>query len=195
MSLIFRESTLYEWLTDYDGFSYEFKRFIFQITQAFGLDCRFDSNTLRLAHAKWKEDCEVWRTQHFAGEADALSHIKVAALLLHNLASSPFIAGLYDHEFTTEPEYHFSGTPEQYDEARQDLISAREVILSLDFCISIICWYEERRIDRTDPHVFRMTVDLRHDIISYLVSRQSEQKAVYLILKALFIRRPLSTRN
>jgi hypothetical protein len=153
----FNETTLYGWLSDYDSFSYEFKRYIFQLAQAFELECRFDNNTLQLAHAKWGEDCEIWRTQHFEGETVALSHIKLAALLLHNLASAPFIAGLYHHEYTSDLDYQFSGTEEQYGEAKQDLVSAREVILSLDFCISIICWYEERRIDRIDPYEFRMT--------------------------------------
>jgi hypothetical protein len=186
--MMFKESTLYEWLSDYDSFSYEFKRFVFQITQAFGLLCRFDENTLKLVHEKWNEDCEIWRTQHFDGEADALSHIKLSALLLHHLSASPYISGLFKHDYTSDLHYQFSGTTEQLEEAKQDVVSAREAIFSLDFCISVICWYEERRIDRIEPHIFRMTPDLRHDIISYLVSRNTDQKAIYLILKALFIR-------
>jgi hypothetical protein len=186
----FTPETLYGWLSDYDSFSYEFKRFCFQIGQAFGLSLEFDSNTLKLAHQKWHEDSEIWRTQHFPNEADALSHIKLVALLLHHLSSSPFFSGVYEHDFQKDPDYRFAGNEHHFQEARGELIAAREAILSLDFCLSIICWYEERRIDREQAFEFRMTRDLRHDIISHLVSRKTDPKSLYLILKALFIRPP-----
>lgn len=186
----FSSSTLYDWLSDYESFSYDFKRFCFQIGQAFGLSLEFDSNTLQLAHQKWNEDSEIWRTQHFPNEASALSHIKLIALLLHHLSASPFFSAVYEHQFENQPDYSFAGSEKQYAEARAELIAAREAILSLDFCLSIICWYEERRIDREQPFEFRMTRDLRHDVISHLVSRQTDPKALYLILKALFIRSP-----
>jgi hypothetical protein len=184
----FKETTLYEWLIDYESFQYEFKRFCVEITQAFDLDCRFDNNTLALAHKKWREDCEIWRTQHFDEAAEHLSHIKVAPLLLHHLSRAPFIAALFDHAFTSDPHYRFSGDDSQKAEARSDLVAAREAILSLDFCISIICWYEERRIDRVERYRFNMTVEFRHDIISYLLARGDDPKALYLILEALFLR-------
>lgn len=186
----FKESTLYEWRSDYDSFADSFKRYVIYITQAFGLDCRFDDNTLREAHRKWAEDCEIWRKQHFKGEVEALSHIKLAALLLHHLSRVPFISALYEHEFTSDLHYEFSGTESQKEEAKGQLVAAREVILSLDFCISIICWYEERRIDRVEAYRFNMTVDMRHDIISFLVARGADAKPLYLILKALFLRTP-----
>jgi hypothetical protein len=191
MPIQFGPSTLYDWLSDFDSFNYEFRRFCFQIGQAFGLDLQFDGNTLRLVHQKWHDDCENWRTQHFPGEpAAALSHIKVSALLLHHLSAAPFFSAVYDHEYTSDLNYTFCGSPAQYDEARSELIAAREAILSFDFCLAIICWYEERRIDREQAYTFRMTRDLRHDMISYLVSRKTDPKALYLILKALFIRFP-----
>ncbi|MBB4258046.1 hypothetical protein GGD64_002058 [Bradyrhizobium sp. CIR3A] len=60
----------------------------------------------------------------------------------------------------------------------------------LIFALAVIGWYEENRIDRKEPFVLRLTPELRHNILSYLVSRQSDPKAVYLILESLFIRRP-----
>jgi hypothetical protein len=186
----FGPSTLYDWLSDYGSFNYEFRRFCFQIGQAFSLDLQFDGNQLKLAHGKWHDDCEDWRTHHFPGQATAISHVKMAALLLHHLSATPFFSGVYDHAFSSNPDYRFVGTPAQFEEAKAELVAAREAILSLDFCLSIICWYEERRIDREQAYEFRMTRDLRHDIISYLVSRNTDPKALYLILKALFIRSP-----
>jgi len=186
----FRESTLYGWLSDYDSFADSFKRYIVYITQAFGLDCRFDENTLHEAHRKWAEDCEIWRKQHFKEESEALSHIKLTALLLHHLSRVPFISALYEHEYTSDLHYEFAGTDAQKQEARDQLVAAREVILSLDFCISVICWYEERRID--GEYRFNMNVEFRHDIISFLVARGADPKPLYLILKALFMRKPTS---
>ncbi|RZM99100.1 hypothetical protein CWO91_36435 [Bradyrhizobium genosp. SA-3] len=55
---------------------------------------------------------------------------------------------------------------------------------SLYFCLAVICWYEENRIDRKELFVLRLS----HDILSYLVSRQTDPKAVYLIIESLFIR-------
>lgn len=133
-------------------------------------------------------DCEVWRTQHFPNETDALSHTKVVALLLHNLALAPYISRLAEHEYQNDLDYRFSGTSNQYVEARKDLIAAREVILALDFCLAVIACYESNRIDRKETFVFRLTPELRHDILSYLVSRQTDPKAIYLFLEALFIR-------
>lgn len=184
----FAADTLYDWQSDYDAFNYAFKRFCFQIAQAFSLDVQFDSNALKLVHEKWAADCEIWRTQHFPGETAALSHIKVAALLLHNLSISPYIGQVKPHQFNSERHYSFSGSAAQLEEAKADLVAARDVVLALDFCLSVICWYEENRIDRVEAFVFRMTPDLRHDVLSYLVSRQTDPKALYLILKALFIR-------
>src|SRR5690242_3208799 len=117
----FDPDTLYDWLGNYEDFSYSFKRYCFQIGQAFGLDIRFDSNTLKLAHQKWVADCEVWRTQHFPHETDALSHAKVCALLLHNLATVPYIASVVEYEYKNDLQYQFSGSAEQLVEARADL--------------------------------------------------------------------------
>jgi hypothetical protein len=188
----FEPDTLYDWLEDCEGFCYSFKRYCFSIAQAFGLDITFDSNSLKLAHQKWASDCEIWRTQHFPNETDALSHTKVVALLLHNLAPAPYISRVVDHEFTNDLDYQFCGSEPQYIEARKDLIAARDVVLALDFCLAVIAWYEGNRIDRKEQFAFRLTPDLRHDILSYLVARQTDPKAVYLFLEALFIRTPLS---
>lgn len=180
--------TVYAWLTDYESFAYDFKRTCFVTCQALGLDCRFDEAALKLVHDKWVEACEAWRTEHFPEEADALSHLKVIALLLYHLSLSPYISAVYNHSFGNDLYYSFSGTDEEKLEARDEIVAAREVILALDFCISVAVWYEERRIDRASPFDNRMTRDLRHDIISYLVSRQGDSKGLYLVLKALFIR-------
>lgn len=186
----FEPDTLYDWLADYESFSYSFKRYCFALGQAFGLDIRFDSNTLKLAHENWVADCEVWRTQHFPNETDALSHTKLCALLLHALSTVPYIASVAEHDYNEDLEYRFTGSAKQFGEAKADLVAAREVVLALDFCLSVISWYEQNRIDRKEQFSFRLTPDLRHDIISYLVARQTEPKAIYLILEALYVRMP-----
>lgn len=190
--ILFEPDTVYDWLTDFESFSYSFKQYCFLIAQAFGLEITFDSNTLKLAHEKWSADCEVWRTQHFPNETDALSPAKVGALLLHNLSTGPYIARVAEHEFKSELRYRFAGTVEQKAEAKADLVAAREVVLALDFCLMVLCWYEGNRIDRREPFAFRLTPELRHDMISYLVSRNTDPKAIYLILEALFARTPVA---
>ncbi|UQR61632.1 hypothetical protein LRP30_33140 [Bradyrhizobium sp. C-145] len=184
----FEPDTLYDWLSDYDSFAYAFKRYCFQITRALSLAIDFDSNTLKLVHEKWSADCEIWRTQHFPQDTEALSHAKVGALLLYNLALNPYISTVRLHDFNEELQYRFTGNAAQLEAARADLIAAREVVLAFDFCLAVICWYEENRVDRKELFVLRLTPELRHDILSYLVSRQTDPKAIYLILECLFIR-------
>jgi hypothetical protein len=184
-----KENTLYDWLNNYEEFSYEFKRFCVVICQAFDLECRFDETVLKNAHNDWKEECEAWRTQHFGRETEALSHIKVLALLLFHFSRVPFIANLYDHEFSSDRDYTFSGNDEQRASVKADIDAGREALLTLDFCIGIICAYEEARTDRKDPFQYRLTLELRHDIISFLLARGDDSKALYLILEALFVRR------
>ena len=191
----FEPDTLYDWLQDGEGFCYSFKRYCVTIAQAFGLEITFDSNTLKLAHEKWAAECEVWRTQHFPNETDALSHTKVVALLLHYLAPAPYISRVADHEYSSDLQYQFCGTEPQFIEAREDIVAAREVVLALDFCIAVISWYESNRIDRKEEFNLRLTPELRHDILSYLVARQTDPKAVYLFLEALFIRTPASAKT
>jgi len=92
------------------------------------------------------------------------------------------------HDFEMDLQYRLAGNQAQLKAARDDLVAARDVVLAFDFCLAVICWYEENRIDRKELFVLRLKLELRHDILSYLVSRQTDPKAVYLILESLFIR-------
>ncbi|RXH33198.1 hypothetical protein XH94_30415 [Bradyrhizobium zhanjiangense] len=49
----------------------------------------------------------------------------------------------------------------------------------LIFCLAVICWYEENRIDGKELFVLRLTPELRHDILSYLVSRPIRKRSTH----------------
>jgi len=54
----------------------------------------------------------------------------------------------------------------------------------------VINWFERARTDRIQDFTFRMTLDLAHDIMFYLQTKQKDPTAIYLILKALYARDP-----
>ncbi|MEK9281170.1 hypothetical protein MTR72_16360 [Bradyrhizobium sp. ISRA442] len=54
-------------------------------------------------------------------------------------------------------QYRFTGNAAQLEAARADLIAAREVVLAFDFCLAVICWYEENRVDGKKLFVLRLT--------------------------------------
>ncbi len=98
---------------------------------------------------------------------------------------APYIARVSALAFETD--LRFAGNQAQLKAARDDLVATRDVVLAFDFFLAVLCWYEENRIDRKELFVLRLTPELRHDILPYLVARQTDPKAVYLILESLFI--------
>ena len=180
---------IYNWMADHDTFLYEFKRYCVTTLQAFNIHCTFDDAELALACRAWSADCEVWRTKQFEAEAQFISPMKAVALLLFNLSQVRFISSMSNHKFDTDRvDYTFQGSGEEFTEARDDLTAAPEAVLSFDFSMSVLCWYERYRIDRFETFVYRITSELRHDFLSYITGRSTEARGLYLALEAAFVR-------
>jgi hypothetical protein len=184
----FDKNTLDRWMSDYEEFNYEFRTFCNMHFKVHGIQVDFVPNVTKQIHNQWTQDHQYWLDQETDERTQALSHVKICALLLANLVSEPFLGNFYDHEYQEDVPYVFRGTDAQKAAARQDLIDGREHVLSLDFVILIIDWYERNRIDRATLFRQPMTEDMRHDLINYLLSGKVEKKALYLILKALYLR-------
>ncbi|MQX37929.1 hypothetical protein [Roseospira navarrensis] len=184
----FNESAFKRWQEDFDDFNYGFRSYCFQQFRVYSIHVDFVPGALQQIHRRWVERCEVWLNQETHPTTKKLSHIKRAALLLHALTSIQFLGNFQEHEYDEEQKYDFRGTADQFNQSKQDLIDAREAVLALDFVLNIIHYFESNRIDREEPFSVRLTMDMRHDILSYILSGEPQEKALYLILKALYLR-------
>lgn len=176
------------WQSDYDEFNYAFRGYCFLQFRAYGIHAEFVPKVTRQIHALWVESCGRWLEKETDSKTQKLSYLKRASLLLHALVSIEFMGNVVEYEYNEEDKVKFRGQPDQYAASRQDLIDAREVVLALDFVLNIIHYFEINRIDRIEPFKIRLTADMRHDLISYLLSGKKDEKAIYLILKALYLR-------
>lgn len=178
--------TIDEWLRDYEAFNYAFRHYCFQQFQAFGVKADFVPDALKGIHRQWAEDCQEWQASQVEA-SEKLSYLKIIALLLHNLCHVPFLGTLSDHEYSKK-DFTYAGPRSEFVENRRDLIDGREIILAFDYCFLVLDWIERNRTDKVGDYVVRLTSDMRHDFLSYLLSGDRERKAIYLILKALFLR-------
>lgn len=176
------------WESEYDEFNYAFRKFCFMQFRAYGVHAEFVPNVTRQIHTMWLESCTRWLNKETDAKTEKLSYLKRASLLLTALVSTPFLGHVVEHDYDEDAKVIFRGPPEVYASSRQDLIDAREVVLALDFVLLIIHYFEINRIDRVEEFKVRLTVDMRHDLISYLLSGKAEEKSLYLILKALYLR-------
>lgn len=184
----FDKNKLDEWLSDYDSFNYAFREFCIAHLKVHSLHAEFVPNVTRQIHAQWVADHSEWLDNETDEHTKQLSHVKICALLLYNLTSEPFFGNMFEHNYDEEVPYIFRGTDQEKASARQDLIDGREKILALDFCFLIINWYEKNRIDRALPYRQPLTPDMRHDLISYLLTGSVDRKSLYLILKGIYLR-------
>lgn len=184
----FDETKLDEWLSDYESFNYAFRQFCYANFKVHELDAQFIPNVIKQIHAQWVTDNEKWLNEETPEHTTRLSHVKILALLLYNLNAEPFLGNFFDHEYQEDVPYAFKGTDEEKAAARRDLIDGREAILALDFCLLIINWFEKNRMDRAIPYRQPMTPDMRHDLLGYLLNGSVDRKALYLILKAMYLR-------
>lgn len=177
------------WQQNFDIFEYDFKKYCFLLFRAYKVHADFVPKVLSQIHSQWVENVEHWLQTETSPNTVRLSHLKRAALLLNALVSLEYLTNFVEHEYDEEEKVTFRGTAAQYTESRQDLIDAREAVISLDFVLNIIDYFEKNRIDREEEYTVRLTFDMRHDLIGYLLSGHAEEKALYLILKALYLRR------
>jgi hypothetical protein len=94
-----------------------------------------------------------------------------------------------EHEYNGRESVYFAGQPGDREENKKDLIDAREAVLALDFCFLILDAIERSRTDKIGQYVMPLTLDMRHDLLVYLISGERERQAIFLVLKALLLRR------
>jgi hypothetical protein len=184
----FSEGRLDAWRDDLDAFAYDFKRFCFENFRLHGLRATFIPKVLDQIHERWRSTCQQWLEADVDDRTQRLSHVKICGILLYCLVKEPFLGNLYDHVYTDEATHSFAGTQAQQQAARQDLVDAREAVLALDFVLLVINWFEHNRTDRSEPYRQPLTDDMRHDLLSYLITDETSPKSLYLILKAMYLR-------
>lgn len=176
------------WQSNYEEFNFSFRRYCFIQLKAYSLHADFVPNVTKQIHEQWVDSCQKWLADRTDHNTTKLSYLKRASLLLHSLVSIQFLGNFKEHTYEEELKFTFRGNDTQYLDSRKDLIDARDAILSLDFVLNIINYFEEHRIDRVEPFRMPLTLDMRHDLLFYLLSGEVDDKALYLILKALYLR-------
>lgn len=177
-----------EWLNDYEAFNHDFRSFCGMHFRVHEIHSEFIPEVLKQIHAQWKKDHDSWLEDEMGDGTIALSQTKICALLLYNLVSEAFLGNVFPHEYQEENKYTFRGTDEQKEQAKADLLDAREASLALDFIILTINWIEQNRIDRATEFRQPLTPGMRHDLLSFLLHGRRDRKAIYLILEALYLR-------
>ena len=123
--------------------------------------------------------------------SNGLAQLKVFAILMHHLAQVPWVKSLEEFDFENSRDsqkYEFAGNAEDLQNTRADINAGRGAFLGYQFCMAHIRWCEINRTDKAEPFVFRMTEELEHNFLSYLLSEKRDSMAIYLFLEALFVR-------
>jgi hypothetical protein len=177
------------WKKDFDKFRVEFLEYCHPVTKAGGYYLTFAQSLLSTAHSGWVAECEKWDAGYIMPDSDGLSHLKTLAILLHSLASVEWVTQFEVFDPADERDGHtFEGEKEDYDEFCAALNAGRGTYLAFQFCILIVNWYESARTDRAQEFELRLTHDLEHDFMVYLLSERREPMAIFLFLKALYVR-------
>ena len=180
---------LSRWKSSFDDFRYDFLSFCHPLTKAGGYYLFFNQALMNTAHSSWVAECERWEAAYIMPDSNGLSHLKTLSILLYCFACVEWVRDF--EEFDPESErdgYIFNGSSEDYEEFRGALNAGRGTYLVFQFCIQVINWYEAGRIDRRQKFELRLTHDLEHDIMVYLLSERRDPMAIFLFLKALYVR-------
>lgn len=180
-----------EWMADYDAFFGAFMRIMQPFLKCCGYWFEWDSGALKAAHAAWVAECGEWEKSRLMAGSNGLAQLKVLAILMHHLAQVPWVTALTKFDFETSRDaskYEFAGTAEDRENTRADINAGRGAYLGYLFCMNHIRWCERNRTDKLQPFVFRITDELEHNFLSYLLSERRDSMAIYLFLEALFVR-------
>jgi len=192
------QDCLDQWLADYEHFRRDFLHFCYFISKGCGYYPHVDFGLLETAHKEWIALYEVWESKYLMGTSNGLSHLKIMALLLFSLAQVEWVKDLEEFDPSDDRrEGEYNGTPEEREESRKDINAGRGTFLAFQFVSAILNAFEEARDDRVQPFQHRLTPDLEHDFMVYLLSERREPMAIFLIFKALYVRdeKPKATSN
>jgi hypothetical protein len=187
----FTSDCLDRWLEDFEAFNYDFTRYCNFLARGIGYNPEVNFSLLKAAHEGWHSQCRLWATTYVAADSEGLSHFKIMSILLDKLASFDWVLNLYPFDPTDDRrEGEYVGTPAQQEESRRDLNAGRGAFLAFQFVIDVLNAFEIARDDCRQRFEFRLTTDLEHDMMVYLLSEHRNAMAIYLILKALYARDP-----
>lgn len=181
------EDCLDRWLGDYAEFKYEFLLFCYTLSKVCGYYPQVDFPKLEAAHEEWAALCHVWKASYVARESEKLSHLKIMAVLLFALSKVEWVKELEEFDPDNEP-CQYAGTEAEKEETRKDINAGRGTFLGLQFVLGILNAFEAARDDRQEEFAFRLTHDLEHDLMVYLLSERRDDMAIFLIMKALYAR-------
>lgn len=183
------EDCLDRWMQDFDTFRVEFLQQCFFLTKAVGYYFDFDQSKLKAAHDSWRSTCELWEKSYVMPDSTGLSHLKIMAILLVQLAKVEWVRNVYEFDSGSEErKFEFAGTAEEREEVRRDFNSGRGTYLAFQFALQVLNWFEQARDDRLQPFEDRLTTDLEYDLMVYLLSERRDEMATFLIFKALYAR-------
>lgn len=183
------KNKLDQWLESFDDFRVEFLRFAHLVCGVCGYTYKFDQEALKIAHASWRSNCEVWEKTYVMPDSKGLSHLKILSLLLWDLSRVEWMTALFNANLQFR-ELEFGGTTVEREEVRHDINAGRGTYIAFQFVIKTLNAFETGRTDRVQEFEFRLTNDLMHDIMVYLLSERRDDMAIFLILKALYVRDP-----
>lgn len=188
MALVLATNTLDEWLESFDSFEYALNFYTKNFAKAFGLYFDSDRAFLEVAHRNWRAECELWEKTLLMPNSNGLSHLKTVAILLHSLIAQDWVLKLREFDGGDRDGFDFTGNDAEREETRKDINGGGGRFLGFTFVIAVIDWYEAGRTDKVEAFVPRITDDLAHDLMVYLSSGKADAVAIFLILKALYVR-------
>lgn len=181
------EKEIDDWLKDFTSFSSYLTFRAGDLCKSVGYHFEVDQEALRSAHNEWVALCEYWLKSKLMPNSNGLSHLKLMALLLYALCKFDWVKVLLEWSANNDGSA-FDGTPEERRELQRDINKARGKFLAYTFAIDVIEWFEQGREDRVEEFVPRMTHDMEHDLLAYLMAGNVDPIGLFLILKALYVR-------
>jgi len=188
---MFSAKHLDEWMESYEAFFGGLMRCIQPFVKSSGYWIEWDTSALKAAHAGWVAECKEWESTRLMPNSNGLAELKVFAILMHHLALVPWITTLTEFDFENSSDadrYSFLGDEKDRAGVRADINAGRGAYLGYQFCMNLVRWFERQRTDKRQAFVFRMTDELEHNFLSYLLSEKRDSMAIYLFLEALFVR-------
>lgn len=190
------EDCLDKWMADYEAFKDAYLRYCYHLSKAIGYYPHVDFKALKRIHENWSSRCVVWADRYIMKDSDSLSHLKVLSILLTQIALNEWVSELEifdgdgDHN-----EWEYNGTPEEKEESKKDLNAGRGTFLGYQFISDLLMSFEESRDDKIQPFEYRMTADLEHDFMVFLLWERGHEQdlwlfevSTFLFFKALLVR-------
>ncbi|MGE5565018.1 MAG: hypothetical protein ACM3YN_02515 [Parcubacteria group bacterium] len=177
-----------DWVESFDTFNHQFRLYTLSFAKCVGYAFTFDGEALQIAHRNWVAKCELWEKTLVMPNSNGLSHIKMLAVLLHELTAVGWLKDLCEFDGEDRDGLEFAGSREEREEIRNDINGGGEVYLAFQFVVMVINFFEAARTDRDGAFSFKLTPSLEHDMMVYLKSGQPTEMAIFLVLEGLYTR-------